>query len=416
MPAVSPPPTPAGGADATTIVRVDGPDRPGVTARVLGALAGAEILDVDQVVLHGHVVLVARVAAGHQQPALVDALTRAGHELGLRVSTEPGPAGPPAQPRDRLVVTLLGAPLGAQAMAATVTLLAAHGARVGRVRTLSTTPVTTVELSVSGGDTAVLRPLLAAEATRHGVDVAVSRAGLARRGRRLVVLDVDSTLITAEVIELLAEHAGRREEVAAVTRRAMRGELDFAQSLHQRTACLAGLPVSVLDEVRAAVRLTPGARTLCRTLHHLGFTVGLVSGGFAEVVEPIARELGIDHVRANRLEIVDDRLTGRVLGDVVDRAGKAAALTEFAAAEGLPLARTVAVGDGANDVDMLVAAGMGIAFNAAPVVREHADATLSVPHLDAVLYLMGISRQEIEEAERLAEPGAAPAVTDASPF
>ncbi|MGN6610176.1 MAG: phosphoserine phosphatase SerB, partial [Angustibacter sp.] len=254
-------------------------------------------------------------------------------------------------------------------------------------------------IDVSGGDVPSLRRAVAATAAAHGVDVAISPAGLARRGHRLVVMDVDSTLVQGEVIEMLAAHSGREAEVAEVTERAMRGELDFAASLHARVACLEGLPSSVLDEVRAAVQLTPGARTLVRTLHRLGFTVALVSGGFAEVVQPIADELGIEHVEANRLEVVDGRLTGRVMGDVVDRAGKAAALRRFAEAEGLPLARTIAIGDGANDLDMLDAAGLGIAFNAKPVVREQADAAVNVPFLDAVLYLIGIPREEVEEAD-----------------
>jgi phosphoserine phosphatase len=245
----------------------------------------------------------------------------------------------------------------------------------------------------------VLRRELAVEAAAHEVDIAVSPAGLARRGRRLVVLDVDSTLIQDEVIELLAAHAGRAAEVAAVTERAMHGELDFAASLHERVACLDGLPAAVLDDVRATVRLTPGARTLCRTLRRLGFTLAVVSGGFVEVVAPLAAELDIQHVHANRLEIAGGRLTGRVVGEVVDRAGKAAALRRFADAEGLPLARTVAIGDGANDLDMLAEAGLGIAFNAKPIVRAQADAALNVPYLDAVLYLLGIPRAEIEEAD-----------------
>jgi phosphoserine phosphatase len=217
-------------------------------------------------------------------------------------------------------------------------------------------------------------------------------------------MDVDSTLIQDEVIELLAAHAGREPEVAAVTEAAMRGELDFTQSLHARVATLAGLPVSVLDEVRAAVRLTPGARTLVRTLKRLGFTVALVSGGFIEVVESIGADLGVDHVRANRLEVEDGRLTGRVVGAVVDRAGKAAALKEFAALEGLPLTRTVAIGDGANDLDMLAVAGLGVAFNAKPLVRSQADTSLNVPYLDAVLFLLGISREEVEDADANGEP------------
>jgi phosphoserine phosphatase len=212
-------------------------------------------------------------------------------------------------------------------------------------------------------------------------------------------MDVDSTLIQDEVIELIADHAGTRDAVAEVTERAMRGELDFAESLHARVATLAGLPASALEDVRRQVRLTPGARTLVRTLRRLGFSVALVSGGFEEVVRPLADELGIALVRANRLEVSDGILTGRVEGPVVDRAGKAAALAEFAAAEGLALSRTVAIGDGANDLDMLAAAGLGVAFNAKPLVRAQADASVNVPFLDAVLFLLGISREEIEQAD-----------------
>ena len=211
-------------------------------------------------------------------------------------------------------------------------------------------------------------------------------------------MDVDSTLIRDEVIELLARHAGREAEVAAVTERAMRGELDFAESLHARVATLAGLPVSVFDDVIEAVRLTPGARTLVATLQDLGFAVALVSGGFVEVVKPLAKSLGIKHVAANRLEVSDGVLTGKVKGEVVDRAMKATMLKKFAAAEGLPLSRTVAVGDGANDLDMLAAAGLGIAFNAKPAVRASADTALNFPYLDAVLYLLGFSREEVEDA------------------
>jgi phosphoserine phosphatase len=233
----------------------------------------------------------------------------------------------------------------------------------------------------------------------RGVDIAVAPAGLARRGRRLVVMDVDSTLIQDEVIDLLARRAGRQAEVAAVTSAAMRGDLDFTQSLRARVATLAGLPVSVLDEVRAEIQLTPGARTLVRTLKRLGFSVAVVSGGFIEIVGPLAAELDIDYAHANRLEVRDGLLTGDLVGEVVDRGGKAQALRSFAAAEHLPMSRTVAIGDGANDLDMLAAAGLGIAFNAKPIVREQADTAVNVPYLDAVLYLLGITREEIEEAD-----------------
>lgn len=179
----------------------------------------------------------------------------------------------------------------------------------------------------------------------------------------------------------------------------MRGEIDFAESLHRRVEALAGLPASVFAQVREDVRLTPGAETLVRTLKRLGFTVAVVSGGFIEIVQPLAEHLGIDHAHANRLEVVDGRLTGRVDGPVVDRAEKAAALQRFAAQERLPLSRTVAVGDGANDLDMLSVAGLGVAFNAKPVVQQQADTTVNVPYLDTVLYMLGLSRDDIDEAE-----------------
>jgi phosphoserine phosphatase len=387
----------------TVLLTLTGPDRPGVTTAVFEALSlpGVEVLDIEQVLVRGHLTLAVLITAGGSETAALAAVHRVGAGLGLHVSGVAGTGDNEKRRRNRLTVTLLGKPVLPVAVAGIAAALAANGANIDRIRRLSRYPVTTIEMDVSGGLQAVLRRELALVATAHRVDVAISPAGLARRGRRLVVMDVDSTLIQDEVIELLAAHAGRAVEVAAVTERAMRGELDFAASLHERVACLAGLPESVIDDVRDAVRLTAGARTLCRTLLNLGFTLGVVSGGFLEVVAPLAAELGIGHVAANRLEILDGRLTGRVLGEVVDRPGKAAALRRFAAVEGLPMARTVAIGDGANDLDMLAEAGLGIAFNAKPMVREQADAAVTVPYLDAVLYLLGIPRSEVDDADAL---------------
>ncbi|MBT0995288.1 phosphoserine phosphatase SerB [Cellulomonas sp. DKR-3] len=199
-------------------------------------------------------------------------------------------------------------------------------------------------------------------------------------------MDVDSTLITGEVIEMLADHAGSRALVTEITERAMRGELDFAASLHERVATLAGLPTSVLDEVLAAIELSPGARELVAAVQERGWAVGLVSGGFVELVGPLAASLGITLFRANALEVADGRLTGRVTGPVVDRAAKAVALRDYAGAVGVDVARAVAIGDGANDLDMLTAAGFGIAFNAKPVVAAQADAVLG-SRLDEALAL-----------------------------
>ncbi len=385
----------------TVLLTLTGEDRPGVTSALFDALAavGADVLDLEQVVVRGHLTLAVLLVAEGRSGALVTAAEEAGTRLGMDVRFSSGTGDNAHRRTGRAAVVVIGAPLETGAVAAVTRCIAAHGANIDRIRRLARYPVTTLELDVSGADLHRLRGELALVAAQQSVDVAVAPAGLARRGRRLVVMDVDSTLIQDEVIELLAAHAGREAEVAAVTASAMRGELDFAESLRARVETLAGLPDSVFAAVAAEVRLTPGARTLVRTLKRLGFSVALVSGGFIEVVGPIAEELGIVHVAANRLEVRDGVLTGQVLGEIVDRAGKAAALRRFAALEGLPLGHTVAVGDGANDIDMLQAAGLGVAFNAKPLVREQADTAVNVPYLDAVLFLLGIAREEIEDAD-----------------
>ena len=279
--------------------------------------------------------------------------------------------------------------------------IANNGGNIERIHRTASYPVTAIELTVSGADQGKLRTDLAQVGTDNAVDIAVSPGGLMRWAKKLVVMDVDSTLIQQEVIELLGAKAGKAAEITAITDSAMRGELDFAESLRARVALLAGLPDSVLTQVQNEITLTPGARTLIRTLHKLGHHVALVSGGFEPVIAPLMTELGIEHMRANNLEIIDGKLTGNLIGPIIDRAGKAQALREFASQHAIELEQTIAIGDGANDLDMITLAGMGIAFNAKPAVKAAADSSVSATYLDSVLYLLGITREEVEESDSL---------------
>lgn len=411
------------------LVTVSGVDRPGIAADLFAALAGcgARVADVEQITILGRLLL-AVVVTGADAGAVAPCVLPVGDRWSVTVevapveppaiaapaaagaSTRPDrtpPATPPAAAApaaptaggERQLVTVLAVDLPAGALAPVFAAITAAGATVERIVRLAHTPVYSYELLVRGGPSAELRRNLSAAAADLQLDVAVQPAGLHRRARHLIVLDVDSTLVQGEVVDLLAERAGCAGEVAAITAAAMAGELDFEQALRRRVALLAGLPETTLADVRQALVLTPGARTLIRTLHRLGYETAVVSGGFTQVIEPVAAELGIGRVAANVLEVADGRLTGNLVGPVVDRAGKAAALRRFATDAGVPLARTVAVGDGANDVDMLTAAGLGIAFNAKAVVRSVADAAVNVPYLDTILYLLGVPRSEIEAAD-----------------
>jgi phosphoserine phosphatase len=387
-----------------------------VTARLFSALAAmaddgpaVEVVDIEQVVVHGHLVLGVVVGTvqgeGHapvSEIELVDRLAKLADEVsgatGVQVRVEgasdpePVPAGRPHH------VIVLGRPVPPDAVAGAATAIAGIGGNIDAIRRLSDSPVTSFELTVSGAEATELRTALASVAASTGADIAVEQVGLARRSKRLIVLDVDSTLVRGEVIDELAARAGRAAEVARITAAAMNGELDFAESLRARVGALAGLPVEVLDEVREALVLTPGARTLIRTLQRLGFKCGIVSGGFTQITDPLAETLGLDFAAANTLEVSEGRLTGGLIGEIVDRPGKARALQRFAAEYGIPLEQTVAVGDGANDLDMLNTAGLGIAFNAKPFVREQAHTALNQPYLDAVLQVLGFARDEIRDA------------------
>jgi len=394
-------------SDSTVLVTVTGPDHPGVTSVLFAALTrhDVDLLDVEQVVIRGRLTLGVLLVCPTDVEALQDEVESAMATIGMHADVQIG-AERGARTVSTHAVVVLGSPVSAKALQSVGRTLAAQGANIDSIRGIADYPLTGLELMITAPDTSVeadaaLRHALVELAAGLDVDIAVERGGLARRSKRLIVFDVDSTLIQGEVIEMLAAHAGVEDKVREVTEAAMRGEIDFAQSLEQRVATLAGLPATVIDEVAEQLELTPGARTTIRTLRRLGFRCGVVSGGFRQVIDPLAHELELDFVRANTLEIVDGKLTGRVVGDIVDRAAKARALREFADEAGVPVEQTVAVGDGANDIDMLSAAGLGVAFNAKPALREVADTALSYPYLDAVLFVLGVTREEIEAADRV---------------
>ena len=390
----------------SVLITVTGVDQPGVTSALFEALSshGVELLNVEQVVIRRRLTLGVLVSCALEvadSTALRRDVESAIRALRLDVSIERSNDLPIMRQPSTHTIYVLGRPITARAFGAVAREAATLGVNIDLIRGVSDYPVTGLELRVSvpPGAYSRLRTVLTEVASDERVDVAVEAYSLAGRTKRLVVFDVDSTLVQGEVIEMLAARAGAEGAVAAITEAAMRGELDFAKSLEQRVATLEGLPATVIDEVAAQLELMPGARTTIRTLRRLGYRCGVVSGGFRRIIEPLAEDLLLDYVAANELEIIDGVLTGRVVGQIVDRPGKAAALRYFAQKFGIPMEQTVAVGDGANDIDMLAAAGLGIAFNAKPALREVADASLSHPYLDSVLFLLGVTRGEIEAAD-----------------
>ena len=392
---------------STILVRVFGPDGPGLTAGLMDVLSAGncELYDVEQVVVRDRLSLNVLVSVSNDET--LDEVLSYAKERGLTADFEPlTEIASPA--RGRFAVSVIGARVDPQTFGAVSRAIANAGGNIDSIERLSRYPVVSYELAVSGGDQAAMRTALLETSAMYGVDLAVQAEGIARRSKRLVVMDVDSTLIQDEVIELLAAAAGKQKEIAAATALAMEGEVDFAESLTDRVRLLQGVPVAVLDEVAAAIRLTPGARTFIRTLKRMGMRIGLLSGGFTWFTDRLAAELELDHSYANELEIEDGHLTGRLLGPIVDRARKAEILREIARAEGIALDQVVAIGDGANDLDMLAAAGLGIGFNPKPIVRGAADSSVSVPYLDAILFVLGIRRDEVESDGDAPEVGGLP--------
>ena len=402
------------------LINLTGSDRPGITRDLAGILAehGVRILDIGQAVIHDTLTLGILIEMPHESqshPVLKDVLFRA-HEWDLQVRFTPVgqdeyQAWVEAQGRPRYIMTLIGTSLTARHLEALGHLATDHGLNIdhvtrlsGRVSLTSEQPTThepraCIEFSLRGEpeDVSGLRRQMLGLAQELDIDIAFQVDDIYRRNRRLIAFDMDSTLIQTEVIDELAEAAGVGFEVAAITEAAMNGELDFRESLERRVALLTGLDESALGDVAERLPLTLGAERLVRTLRSLGYRTAILSGGFTFFGERLKERLGIDFVYANELEIKDGRLTGRVLGEVVDGARKAAILRELAASEGLRLEQTIAVGDGANDLPMLDAAGLGIAFHAKPKVKAKAGHVISNLGLDGILYLVGMSDREVQQ-------------------
>lgn len=400
------------------LINLTGPDRPGITRDLSAILAlhDVRVLDIGQAVIHNTLtlgILVEIPPESESHPVLKDVLFKA-HEWDLQTRFAPVALDDyerwvSAQGQPRHIMTLIGNRLTGRHLQGLGNIATRHGLNIDNITRLSGRVSlaaeneelrSCVELSLRGtpDDASALRGDLLSLAQELEVDIAFQVDNVYRRNRRLVAFDMDSTLIQTEVIDELATAAGVGEEVAAITEAAMNGDLDFKQSLRRRVALLEGLDAGVLETIAERLPITPGAERLMRTLQSLDYRTVILSGGFTFFGKHLQKRLGIDDVFANELEIVDGKLTGRVVGEIVDGARKAALLRELAARENLKLEQTIAVGDGANDLPMLDAAGLGIAFHAKPKVRASAQQVISNLGLDGILYLIGMSDREVHEA------------------
>ena len=380
----------------TGLILVSGQDKPGITQHLMKVLSEfvVKIIDIEQIVIRDRLLLTVLISLdqGHAE-AVVEDLNELQATLGLDIAIDFAYHNEKLQELDHLRVVIVGKEIKPSAIAIIATEISKLGGNIEDIYRTSSAPVMAVELVLSLQNDAIkkVQSALAKVAVENGIDLAVELGGSARNLKRLVLLDMDSTLIEQEVIDLLAEYSGKSQIISDITAKAMSGELDFKQALSARVELLAGLDESVIDQVRQKVTLTKGAQQLITELHSLGHKVGVVSGGFIDVIEPILKDLEIDFYKANKLDIRNGKLTGKVVGKVIDGSEKLAVLREFASKEGINIQQTVAIGDGANDLEMIQAAGLGIAFNAKPKVAQSADTTLNIKDLSAVLLLMGIN-------------------------
>ena len=380
----------------TGLILVSGEDRPGITEKLMSLLSefSVLVLDIEQLVIRGRLILTVLISLDESHASAIAAdLELLEKEIGFDIAIDFAEEQDSAENPANLHVVIISDSLKPASIAVVAAELSKIQANISAIRRTSSEPLTAIELDISCPDKSIkdVQKLLAVVAISHKIDLAVEQGNGMRSAKRLVMLDMDSTLIVQEVIDLLAAKAGVAEEVSAITQKAMAGEMDFAQSLQARVSLLAGLNESMLSEVRSEITLTQGAEKLIQTLHLKGHKVGVVSGGFIDVIEPILKELKIDFYRANKLQILNGELTGKLEGEIIDRTAKSKALVEFAKNEGVQMSQTVAIGDGANDLDMIESAGLGVAFNAKPKVAAAAATTISGSDLSAVLLLMGLS-------------------------
>lgn len=379
----------------TGLILVSGEDRPGITQSLMKVLSqfSVNVIDVEQLIIRDRLLLTVLITLDESHAEAVAAdLSILQEEIGLDIAIDFVHHEQNNENSELLNVVIIGESIKPIGLAAVADEIARLGGNIIAIRRTATTPVLAIELNIEIPNKSIkeVQRSLAKVAITNRIDLAVEPSSRAREAKRLVLLDMDSTLIQQEVIDLLAKHAGKLDQVSQITESAMAGDLDFSQALSARVALLAGLDQSVIELVRKEITLTNGAKELIETLHKQGHKVGVVSGGFLDVIEPILKDLKIDFYRANKLEIMNGKLTGKTEGAIIDRVAKFSSLQEFAKIEGVELSQTVAIGDGANDLDMIEAAGLGIAFNAKPKVAAAAATTISTSDLSTVLLLMGI--------------------------